>query len=79
MAEPYSDKELATVLRLLDENGATQNAATIRRLQRERDKARHVAKVLAGPAKHLKVLGHDLMPDELKAIHAAMAYPGREP
>jgi hypothetical protein len=79
MAEPYSDKELSTVLRLLDENGATQNAATIRRLQRERDKDRRVAKVLVGPAKHLKVLGHDLTVDELKAIDTALAYPGREP
>jgi hypothetical protein len=47
--------------------------------RRERDKARRVAKVLAGPAKHLKVLGHDLTPDELKAIDTALAYPGREP
>ena len=75
MVDSYSDAELSTVLRLLDENGATQNAATIRRLQRERDKARRVATVLVGPAKHLKILGHDLTADELKAIDAALAYP----
>jgi ribosomal protein S28E/S33 len=79
MAEGYSDGQLSTALRLLDETGATQNAATIRRLQRERDMARRVAKVLAGPAKHLKILGHDLTADECKAIDAALAYPGREP
>jgi hypothetical protein len=49
------------------------------RLRAERNKARRVAKVLAGPAKHLKVLGHDLTADELKAIDTALAYPGREP
>jgi hypothetical protein len=41
----------------------------------ERDKARRVAQVLLGPAKHLKVLGHDLTADELKAIDTALAYP----
>jgi len=76
MAEPYSDEEL-TRLVLLDQE--PRLIATVRRLQRERDKAQRVAKVLVGPAKHLKVLGHDLTADELKAIDTALAYPGREP
>ena len=42
---------------------------------KERDKARRVARVLVGPAKHLKVLGHDLTVDELKALRTALAYP----
>jgi len=51
----------------------------VKELLAQRNKARRVAKTLVGPAKHLKVLGHDLTADELKAIDTALAYPGREP
>jgi hypothetical protein len=80
MAEPYSDDQLRAGLDVLPIEPAivSRLAATCERLRRERDKARRVAKVLAGPAKHLKVLGHDLTVDELKAIDTALAYPGRE-
>ena len=47
--------------------------------ERQRDKAHRVAKVLVGPAKHLRVLGHDLTADELKAIDTALAYPEVKP
>lgn len=75
MAEPYSDEDvLAMYVGAIAEDDRVW-VKTARRLMRERDKARRVAKVLAGPAKHLKVLGHDLMPDELRAIDTALAYP----
>jgi hypothetical protein len=84
MAEPYSDEELRAWLVRLGTTaeigyGDMRVIGAVRRLLAERDKARRVAKVLAGPAKHLKVLGHDLTADELKAIDTALAYPGREP
>lgn len=83
MAEPYSDEQLelwnaSTPVQM----GSVLNErwlATANRLMRQRDKARHVAKVLVGPAKHLRVLGHDLTAGELKAIDTALGYPGREP
>jgi hypothetical protein len=75
MAESYSDEDvLAMYVGAIAEDDRVW-VKTARRLMRERDKARRVAKVLAGPAKHLKVLGHDLTADELKAIDTALAYP----
>lgn len=80
MADAYSDEELRAWLVRLEATSAigygdSRVIGAVRRLMRERDKARRVAKVLAGPAKHLKVLGHDLTADECKAIDTALAYP----
>ena len=83
MAKPYSDEELTY---LLDEHGTMRKygtlftdkeSSTFRRLLRERDDARRVAKELAHAlADEIDVNNAAVMPSELAAMTKAMGYPG---
>jgi hypothetical protein len=70
----YTDDEIRALVLDADKGFGSATLHTYRRLIRERDEARRLAKVLAGYVSHPE-LGPSLDPDEWTALQAALAYP----
>lgn len=72
MTEGYTDEELDAGMLEHYEPAYSTIAATVRRLRRERDDARQVARTLADVAMYAQCLS----PGAFSAMATALAYPG---